>query len=121
MRDAIFAELDALIAGEPPDHQDMVDAFMGKTPWPRPSDAPRGRPVKHPLDPDIKALPCGKSYKLRLQRKRRGQCVECGKPRHPELTCRCAPCQEHIRELQRKRRGYKGRYVGAQSYVIGRE
>ncbi len=117
MRDAIFAELDALIAGDTTDlppiyHRNATD---------RPPDAPRGRPIKHPLDPDIKALSCGKSYKLRLQRRRRGQCVECGEPQHPELTCRCAPCQEHIRELQRKRRGYKGRYVGAQSYVIGRE
>jgi len=115
VREPIFAELDALIAGEPELHRFTTDL---PPIYHRPPDAPRGRPVKYALDPDIKALPCGKSYKLRLQRRRRGLCVECGKPKHPQLTQRCAPCQGHIRELQRKRRGYKTRYEGARSYVL---
>jgi len=51
------------------------------------------------------------------ERRKRGLCTLCGRPRPPELSL-CLECAVKRRERARERRGTKVRYTGAKSYKL---
>jgi hypothetical protein len=52
------------------------------------------------------------------ERRRKGQCSLCGRPRPPESKDLCVECAVKRRERIRQRRGSKVRYTNAKSYKL---
>jgi hypothetical protein len=74
--------------------------------------------MKQPIVDEFSDLPISRQRRWQLRQEKAGKCITCGKPSVKHLRCElhAKVAIIKLRENQRRRLGYKRRYVTAPSY-----